>query len=110
MPLKARTEQPILTITESNWIPVKWAQKSDLEHFRGGITISHCVSPLYPDVRYAVLDTRGNCLSLEGVWEPQLWPSDRDAAFYSQYRFLTFEAAISAVSKWESTHATQDHG
>ncbi|MBL8237295.1 MAG: hypothetical protein JNM66_07750 [Bryobacterales bacterium] len=83
---------------EDDWIPVEWEHRTDLRHFQNGIiTVHRTVSPHYPEVRYAVRDGPRNCLSVDGEWEYEPLPSERDAEHYRRFRFMTFEDAVAAA-------------
>lgn len=60
------------------------------------ITIRMVFGPFYTGARFAVR-RGGNCLSVDGEWEYEPIPSDRDDAFYAQYRFPDFESAYQAA-------------
>ena len=83
----------------SEWIPVAWERQCDLDNFKSlSVSIELLVSPFYEGERFAVRHA-GRCLTIKGEWEYEPMPSSRDEAFYERCRFLSFEAAQSAIKE-----------
>ena len=80
-----------------NWIPTEWTHKKQLKK-SGHITIHRMTSPYYKGIRFAVRK-RGLCLSIDGNWDYEPSPSDRDDAFYKKFRFESFEKACEMAEK-----------
>ena len=77
---------------------VQWGFKSEA-HDPGGISIVLMRSPFYDGGRYSVRKP-GCVLNVNGdewIYEPK--PSSRDEAFYENYRFKNFDAAVEAARK-----------
>jgi hypothetical protein len=80
-------------------IPTEWVHDSQVDK-SSQIKICRMMSPYYEGIRYAVrLD--GMCLSIiTDEFEYETMPSNRDEAFYEEFRFKSFEQAEEAVLRY----------
>ena len=78
----------------TRWIPIEWAREDEFLSTASPhrVTVAMMVSPFYPGRRYAVR-LGGLILARDGRWEWEAMPSDRDDAFYTRCRFLSFKDA-----------------
>lgn len=78
------------------WVPVKWEHIRDVDNFdlSLAVTIEEMQSPFYQGVRYVVRQGEHRCLNVDGKWEYEPSPSNRDDAFYDRCRFRSFQSAV----------------
>ena len=95
-----------MSAPDGEWMPTRWERRSDWQSLNpDGIRIERCNSPDYSGDRFAVRDGV-LCLSIDGVWEVELTPCRRDAAFYHRFRHRSFTAAELAIAAWQSKGET----